>query len=299
MPVLYEHWRTDLNECFYVGISWVKDDARPYDMSARNYRHLNVQAELKEKNITPEIRVYSFPDITKDKLENIEVLMIAHWRSYIGDRLTNIHPGGGGILVDWDDEMRQRQRDIRIAAFEGPNGEALRESIRQGNTKRFSSQEARDHQSKKATEQFSCQKAREHHSLQRKKFYQTPEGQKSRQITDRKTAEHFSIPENLAARGERISEVVGTPEARAASSYRKLQFYQTDEGMNARQKQAEAKKGALNPSSKVSEKIAQEILDFVGTHAACVRHFNISRGIVYGIRTRATWRHLSPTKREE
>lgn len=295
MPVLYEHWRPDLNECFYVGVSWAQENTRPYDMENRNYRHINVQAELREKNIKVEIRVQSFPNFTKEKLENLEILMIAHWRQYIGDRLTNIHPGGGGILVDWDEEMRQRQRDKKIADFESPKGDAIREAIRQANIRRFSSQEARDHQSKKATEQFSCPKAREHHSLQRKKFYETPEGQRSLQIFIKKTAQYFSLPGTLAERGRRISEVLGTLEARAANSYRKKIFYQSEEGINLRSKQKQMKTGELNPSAKISEKIAQQILNFVGTHAACARHFNLSRGIVYNIRTRKTWRHLKPT----
>jgi hypothetical protein len=107
MPVLYEHWRPDTNECFYIGISWAMEETRPYEMKDRNYRHFEVQKELYSKNMAVEVRVQKFESIEKEKLQNIEILMIAHWRQYIGKKLTNIHKGGflpGGF--EWDDEMR-------------------------------------------------------------------------------------------------------------------------------------------------------------------------------------------------
>ena len=36
--------------------------------------------------------------------------MIAHWRQYIGSRLTNLTLGGEGVFVTWDEELKNAQR---------------------------------------------------------------------------------------------------------------------------------------------------------------------------------------------
>lgn len=109
MGVLYEHWRPDLNECFYVGISWGQEETRPWQMSKRNCRHRDVQKELNKKGLKVEVRVQEFLNISRERLCNLEKLMIAHWRQYIENRLTNLTLGGEGVFVTWDEELKNAQ----------------------------------------------------------------------------------------------------------------------------------------------------------------------------------------------
>jgi hypothetical protein len=136
MPVLYEHWRPDLNECFYIGISWAMEETRPYDMDNRNYRHFKVQDELSEQNLVPEVRIQSFPNITEEKLKDLERTYIAYMRSHIGDRLTNIHPGGDlNLGYEWTEYLKTKMSETKKDFHASPEGEKWREeqSIRRQN----------------------------------------------------------------------------------------------------------------------------------------------------------------------
>jgi hypothetical protein len=112
MGVLYEHWRPDLNECFYVGISWAHEDARPWEMNDRGDDHILVQNELNEKGLCPEIRLVECEHLTRRELGAFEILQIAYWRDLIGDRLVNKTLGGEGIHIDWTDERRQEHSEL-------------------------------------------------------------------------------------------------------------------------------------------------------------------------------------------
>lgn len=120
MGVIYEHWRPDLNECFYIGISWSAEDVRPYNMRHRNEKHLAVQRELNNLGLSPEVRVHEFKEIPLDCLGNLETLMIAHWRAHIGDRLTNITPGG--VNWNWTDELKKLHSEKSIAFYKTEQG---------------------------------------------------------------------------------------------------------------------------------------------------------------------------------
>jgi hypothetical protein len=93
MGVLYEHWRPDLNECFYVGISWANEETRPWDMNDRSSRHISVQEELCRNGLATEVRIQA-ENLDKDELCELEKLQILYWKNLIGDRLKNTHPGG-------------------------------------------------------------------------------------------------------------------------------------------------------------------------------------------------------------
>ncbi len=112
MGTLYEHWRTDLNECFYVGASWEHPETRPYQTNARGHRYDAAFLEIEKNKASIEIRIIECSHLNDVELAQLEVFQIAYWRNLIGKRLTNIHPGGGGLLVDWDEDMRKRHSKI-------------------------------------------------------------------------------------------------------------------------------------------------------------------------------------------
>jgi hypothetical protein len=112
MGVLYEHWRTDINECFYVGISWAHEDERPWDMDDRSDDHLIVQDEVTKNGGQVEVRLVECAHLTKKELGQFECLQIAYWRELIGDRLVNGTLGGEGIHIDWTEERRQEHSEL-------------------------------------------------------------------------------------------------------------------------------------------------------------------------------------------
>jgi hypothetical protein len=103
MGVLYEHWRTDLNECFYVGVSWENPDTRPYEMDGRNEKHTQFQEEIKANGAKIEVRLVECDHLTKPELGDFETLQIVYWKDLIGDRLANKALGGFGLHMDWND----------------------------------------------------------------------------------------------------------------------------------------------------------------------------------------------------
>jgi len=116
MGVLYEHWRLDINECFYIGKSMAKDPyARAHDLSPRNKDHKRIVEELKDIDLI-EIRVSNFPNITKISLNNLEKLTIAHWKMYVGSRLTNKTRGGdGGDTFSGMSEERYKEICLKVS----------------------------------------------------------------------------------------------------------------------------------------------------------------------------------------
>ena len=130
MGVLYEHWRTDLNECFYVGVSWADEDNRPYDMEKRHPDHIAMQKEILEKGFAVEVRIQAKADwLTREVLCEIEPLQIKYWKDLIGDRLVNIAKGGEGVHVDWTEERRKRQSETIKEARSKPEVRELASKI--------------------------------------------------------------------------------------------------------------------------------------------------------------------------
>jgi len=124
VPVLYEHWRPDLNECFYVGISRANPEDRPYDMNNRNPDHISMQREIAEKGFEVEVKIQAEADwLTKEVLCEIEPFQIKYWRELIGDRLINKCPGGSPGVI-WTDEMhekkQQKLKELRDRGEETP-----------------------------------------------------------------------------------------------------------------------------------------------------------------------------------
>src|SRR6267142_27776 len=90
---VYEHWRRDRDECFYVGKGHGR---RAYEMRWRkNPLHANVVEYLKRIKSDIEIRIISDAISEKDAFV-LEQARIAYWR-HLGVRLTNCTDGGEGI----------------------------------------------------------------------------------------------------------------------------------------------------------------------------------------------------------
>lgn len=88
----YEHWRPDLNKCFYVGKG---RGSRAWDMrNDRNPQHIKMTAYLAALGVRPEVRVI-VKDISSQASFSCEKILIA---THGIENLLNANKGGGGVV---------------------------------------------------------------------------------------------------------------------------------------------------------------------------------------------------------
>lgn len=88
---VYEHWRTDRDECFYVGKGM---GSRAYKMNCRNRHHKAIQAKVIREGCAIEVRIVASA-LTEEEAFTLEIERIAFWRSKNID-LANLTNGGEG-----------------------------------------------------------------------------------------------------------------------------------------------------------------------------------------------------------
>lgn len=88
---VYEHWRLDRDECFYVGKG---KGGRAYKMRDRNAHHQAIMAKLSREGSGMEVRMVA-TGLTEDDAFSLEIERIAFWRGICID-LANISKGGDG-----------------------------------------------------------------------------------------------------------------------------------------------------------------------------------------------------------
>lgn len=98
MAILYEHWRSDYNECFYVGISKNDNGARARQMSNhRSKRHQDVVNSVLKKGGSISV-VIREKGLLYEVAKTREKMLISYWRALVGRRLVNATEGGDGTL---------------------------------------------------------------------------------------------------------------------------------------------------------------------------------------------------------
>ena len=98
---VYEHWRLDRDECFYVGKG---HGGRAYKRSGRNSHWTNIVAKLERIGSGYEIRLVA-TNLSEEEAFAIERERIAFWRDIVD--LANMSSGGEG-LADPSEEIRQK-----------------------------------------------------------------------------------------------------------------------------------------------------------------------------------------------
>ena len=90
---VYEHWRPDIDVCFYVGKG---HGVRSSDMRrSRNRHHIGIQKKLSALGMCVEIRMVA-DDLSEDEALKIECERIAFWVN-AGIKLANQTAGGDGL----------------------------------------------------------------------------------------------------------------------------------------------------------------------------------------------------------
>lgn len=88
---VYEHWRLDRDECFYVGKG---RGGRAYSMKNRNRHHQAIVAKMARIGLAFEVRIVA-AGLSEQEAFDLECERIAFWRN-TGVDLTNMTPGGEG-----------------------------------------------------------------------------------------------------------------------------------------------------------------------------------------------------------
>lgn len=89
---VYEHWRLDRDECFYVGKG---KGNRAYQMKDRNRHHKAIMAKVSREGFAVEVKIVA-SGLSEQEALNLEIERIKFWRS-AGADLANITNGGEGV----------------------------------------------------------------------------------------------------------------------------------------------------------------------------------------------------------
>jgi hypothetical protein len=258
MGLIYEHWRPDTNECFYVGASRDAEDARPYEYGHHNEDYDAVVTELAEKGVVPFTKII-WDGLPRDCTYTYEKMRIAYQRALLGEKLTNRARGGEGFNIDWNDKLRDQHSEIRQAFlasedgkiwgenhssflddyWNGENGESNREAHSSLKIAFYSTPEGQaciDKIKQTLSEYLEspagiaqCERISE----ERLDFFQTPEGIELRKHLSRKATEQFETQEAREAHSEILRSFLESDEGVewcATQSQRKLDFYASPEG---------------------------------------------------------------------
>ena len=107
---IYEHWRPDRNECFYVGKGHGR---RAHQMNPRNRMHTAIQKILAAKGTAVEVRIV-FSGVSEEEALSLEIERIAFWRADGAD-LVNLTEGGDGMSgYRHTEDAKQRIRASRM-----------------------------------------------------------------------------------------------------------------------------------------------------------------------------------------
>jgi len=119
---VYEHWRLDRDECFYVGKG---KGIRAYKMRDRNAHHRAIMGKLSREGSGMEVRMVA-TGLTEDEAFAIEVERIAFWRE-AGIDLANRTNGGDGVSgLKMSDEAKAKMSAAKLGKKQKPDVVARR-----------------------------------------------------------------------------------------------------------------------------------------------------------------------------
>lgn len=109
---VYEHWRPDRNECFYVGKG---AGNRAYDLWGRNHHHRSAQKDLRNSGHKGvQVQIVFVTNVESIAYE-IEIEKIKTWRDSGNPLLANLRKGGG-CNSGWkhSESTKKRMSESRI-----------------------------------------------------------------------------------------------------------------------------------------------------------------------------------------
>lgn len=113
---VYEHWRPDRNECFYVGKGYAQ---RAHDMRQRNKWHKFITQKLSSLGLLVDVRIIA-EGLTEREAFDTEIARISFWKNDGAD-LCNISHGGDGAsgrkhTEEWKRANSERMKGRKMSA---------------------------------------------------------------------------------------------------------------------------------------------------------------------------------------
>lgn len=105
---VYEHWRPDRDECFYVGLG---SGRRANALYGRNFMHMAIQKKLAGLGLGVEVKFVAI-GLDREEAIALEIERIALWRADGAD-LCNMTAGGDGA-PDPSEETRAKMRAAKV-----------------------------------------------------------------------------------------------------------------------------------------------------------------------------------------
>lgn len=121
---VYEHWRPDKDECFYVG------KGKGYRVSILNNRsehHKRVVKKLARLGMCLEVRMFK-SELSEDEAYQVEIERIAFWRA-AGVKIINKTAGGEGLKNPTED-TREKMRKAHLTRWSDEARKAVSDKIK-------------------------------------------------------------------------------------------------------------------------------------------------------------------------
>jgi hypothetical protein len=120
---VYEHWRPDRGECFYVGKG---NGMRAHNMRVRNAYHKRIQKKLSALGLIVDVKIIADNLCEKDAFA-MEVERIAFWKNDGADLANYTSGGEGSAGIKYTEERRKQISEILRAR--PPISEETREKL--------------------------------------------------------------------------------------------------------------------------------------------------------------------------
>ena len=117
---VYEHWRLDKDECFYVGKG---HGGRAYSRSSRNIHWRNIVAKLERTGFAYEVRIVA-SNLSEEDAFKLEAERIVFWRDVVD--LSNLTNGGEGFLGGRHTEESKKKISIGSKKTAAANKDKMR-----------------------------------------------------------------------------------------------------------------------------------------------------------------------------
>jgi len=227
---VYEHWRLDKDECFYVGKG---HGGRAYSRCRKNAHWKNIVNKIERNGYAYEIRFVA-TGLTEDEAFELEKQRILFWRD-ISD-LANLTDGGEGTIgYVWTDDQLEKISKARIGnknAFGCKRSEETKKKISEAKKGKKLSEETRI--------KMSISKSGEKHRQFGKPISDEIKDKIRNKLLGRKQSEDSKRKKSLALSGENnpmfgksrpdVSERNRSLENRAKVSASKKAYYANKEG---------------------------------------------------------------------
>lgn len=205
---VYEHWRPDRGECFYVGKG---NGMRAHDMRVRNKYHKRVQQKLSGLGLIVEVRIIA-DNLSESDAFAREIERIAFWKNDGADLCNYTSGGEGSAGIKYTEERRKQISEILRAR--PPISEETRKKLSRaaiGNKKGLGKKKTPEAIEKTASYWRGRPKSEEH----KRKISETKKGRQGHPQTPESIAKISAAQKGRKKPEEVVARMRGVPKSEA------------------------------------------------------------------------------------